>query len=507
MILTSLSLTSCSVSKGEDALNYKSYNKTDQLLTTIINGSSSEVSKINPADIPVDNIYAANNKISFNIGDTAGATLTIKILNATTEEEIYKDNVTSNTNCVFENLSAGRWFVYCTKLGYADGTSNSSISMFNPYLLKDLVVSDDTSKLPPSTDSNGTIITNNAISVPILRYDPYKSLTSQKSEIKNITSSTVSLLSYEYSNIEISGIQYKLIDGTDIKESAVLSPGDIKAYTFSNLQPNKTYTVGYRVLNADKINTDGTQIKGVWSNYNTTIVTTNASKQLTVTQGLYTASTNSLILSVGARTNEVLPMYKLKILPSSIGINDVLSTEQDVSIETDSGINITNSLTKVQNLNIKNLKVGEMYTVYVTEVIGANGTLVKSNPVADKDSDAAVVAAVSIKISNNDADSNSIAQYIISNKFSTLPSDIQALDKDKIRDILNIVSTTDLNLAGNLYYKTFGVDSYASTNSDTDLSKYNNLGNNIYISKETPLRCVEYVDYKVPSITRVYGVE
>lgn len=504
MLLLSLSLGGCAP-KGTASINYESFTTSNKLLDTV--SLTSDVIKLEPVDIPINNLYNSSGKITFKLGDLSGAKMDIKLLNADTEKELIKTNLTSYADCIFDNLTDGRWFLYCTKLVYADGSENSSLTTFSPYLLRDIILAKDTSKLPPATDSSGAVVVNDAIKTPILRYNPKENLVNQKSEIKNITSSTVSILPYEYSNDEISGIQYKLIEGSNINESIVLSPGDSKAFTFDKLQPNKTYSIGYRVLNADKTSADDKQIKGVWSEYAMTTVTTNASKSLTIAQGIYKADTNELAISIGAKTNETLPLYKIKVLPTTISSKDVLSSEQKVIIYNESGTNVTNTLTKSQNLTIKGLELGQVYTIYVTEVLGANGILVKSSPVAEADSDNAFVASVSVRVSNDVASFDQLAAYLINSKTETLPNDIASLSDDKIKSVLDIVGKTDITLAGKLYYNKFGVDTFITSNMAFDKTKYINIKGNIYISKTAPLKCVEYITYKTPVIERIYGVE
>lgn len=474
------------------------------LLNTIAVQEPSELVKINASDIKLDNMYTSVNTLTFTIGDLQGALIDLKLINADSQAERIYTNIEGKKQITNSNLDTGRWLIYVTKIAYLDGTTLSGVSTISPYLLKSVVVTDkDNVETPPEIGEGGAPVINDAIKQPVLRYDSSKSILNQISEIKSIASTVVSLSPYTYSNSDVDGVQFIIIDDNDRVESPVMALTPNEPYKFENLQPNTTYKIGYRVLNSTKYTEDNTKIEGAWSNYTTVEVTTNASKQLAVTKGEY--KDNRLELYINSSINKVMPFYKIKILPITVNIRDVLSTPSSVKIKNARGEDATNSFVNTNLLYVDGLtpngtNADTEYAVYITDVTGTNNFTVTSNPVALKGTDSYIGYITNIKITADMITDKNLAKRILESDISELPSDMKELPKTKIVNVLNEVAVTDRLKAARIYYSEFGSSEVVTQHTASfNMNDYARLTSNIYYNKNGSLKCIKYIEYKQPS--------
>lgn len=494
------------LSKIDNEVLYKEKWIGNNLLNNIFQRSSKYIDKINPKDILLTNLYTNNKTIKFDVGDLKGAIIDIKIINTSNKKEYMYENIESFETRICSDVDTGYYLIYCTRLEYVDNSIDEEINEINPYLIKDIVVTESNNDIDKDNTDNDDKVINDTINIPIIRYDKYKPLLSQKSEIKSITSSTISILAYNYTTDEISSIQYILIDNdSEAIETQPLTPGDIKAYTFENLQPNKEYTVGYRVLNKNIVTANGTVIEGAWSEYATVDVITNASRNLTIVQGYY--RDNKLSLDITSRLNHEMPLYKLKILPAEIPIEDILTKESSISILNNNSIDITNELTTSNTVFATNLQIGKIYAVYVIEVLGNNNNLVKSNVLAAEDSDNYIKAVALLKITGSNSDSESVAIYLIDNNYKEFPPTIDDITEKECLAIIDKVAKINRVQALHLLYSKFGATRIITNHMNIDLNSYINITDNIYGTTTDNIECVEYIEYKLPTIDRVYGID
>lgn len=500
-LATSITLTACK--EKEIQYGNKSHKEFTGQITTE-NRLATNIKTLRSVNIAIEDIkttslHAYKDNVTIGFSDLKGATVEVSFIHFVNGSTILK-KIDNSTPVTISNVPDGRYLTYITKLTYSDGTISDKVSTIKPLYLGDVVVDESGKDEAYDKDENGTLI-NNTIKTPILRYNSSIQLSAQTSEIKEIGSESITIAPYPYLKSKMESVQFVLIDKLGRKESEVKLVDSLQSYTFDKLQPNSEYTIGYRVLNRTMQDKEGNDIEGVWSNYITTKVYTNASKKLSVTQGDY--KDGVLELHVTANINETMPYYMLKIMPTHTAPTNIISGQATVSVVDKNGVDVTKSMTISDTLYVKGLKPEEVQSVYVTDVKGVNMFKVPTIPNAEEGSDAAIVKVADIAIATLTTSDADLAALLYNTESLELPIEFKGITNTKLKSVLNELANKDRVKAARFYKELIGIDNVKTVyNKDFNIKSYTRLTGNIYYSNSGPINCIEYVEYKQPGLSK-----